>query len=120
MEPIISPWIFYWMDVAVALSIVSVMATIVSAICLTFLVLAANDSDNNDDERANATKYVKRTVMLFAVSLAFSVFIPSKDTMYKMLITSYITPNNIELVGGSVDTALDKLTDKIIRIKEAK
>ena len=36
------------------------------------------------------------------------------------LITSYITPNNIELVGGSIDNALDKLTDKIIRTKEAK
>ena len=120
MEPIISPWIFYWMDVAVALSIVSTIATIVSAICLTFLVLAANDPCNNDDERANVTKYAKRIVMLFAVSLAFSVFIPSKDTMYKMLVTSYVTPNNIELVGGSIDTALDKLTDKVVKIKEAK
>ena len=120
MEPIISPWIFYWMDVANALRIISVLAAIVLPFVILFLVLVGNDYDTDEDCSAKMIWYAKRLTAALGVFITLIVFIPPKDTMYKMLVTSYVTPNNIELVGGSIDTALDKFTDKVVKIKEAK
>ena len=120
MEPIISPWIFYWIDTANTLRIISVLAALVLPFVILFLVLVGNDYDTDEDCSAKMIWYAKRFTAALGVFITLIVFIPPKDTMYKMLVTSYVTPNNIELVGGSVDNMLDKLTDKIIRIKEAK
>ena len=114
MEPIISPWIFYWIDVADALKVVLVFVSFLGFVAVLFYPILA------DEFESSTSKVLKSLLITIAVSIAFTVFIPSEDTMYKMLVTSYITPNNIELVGGSIDTALDKLTDKVVKIKEAK
>ena len=113
MEPIISPWIFYWMDVANAVKILMEVTT-------TIFIVASLLSPIWADEVEHPMKIIKPMIAVAVVLMTLSVFVPSKDTMYKMLITSYVTPNNIELVGGSIDTALDKLTDKVVKIKEAK
>ena len=114
MEPIISPWIFYWMDVARALKITLVILTIAGVFVMFFAAMS------NDINGKPIIPAIKPVAIAMTIALFILAFIPSKDTMYKMLVTSYITPNNIELVGGSIDNALDKLTDKAIRIKEAK
>ena len=115
MEPIISPWIFYWMDVAEGLSVLAAIASIFGT--MSMIIIVATYDDETEESVSHMLKLIAVGV---AIALALCVFIPSKDTMYKMLVTSYITPNNIELVGGSIDTALDKLTDKVVKIKEAK
>ncbi len=114
MEPIISPWIFYWMDIAGALKMTLVALATFGLFAMFFAAM------HNDIEDKPIIPAIKPIAIAIVVVLFVVAFIPSKDTMYKMLITSYITPNNIELVGGSIDNALDKLTDKAIRIKEAK
>ena len=114
MEPIISPWTFYWMDVATALKMTLIALATFGLFAMVFVAM------NNDIEGKPIVPAIKPIAIAMVVALFIVAFIPSKDTMYKMLVTSYITPNNIELVGGSIDNALDKLTDKVIRIKEAK
>ena len=43
--------------------------------------------------------------------------IPSQNTFYKMIATSYVTPANIEMIGDNVDKIADKIVDKINKVK---
>lgn len=62
-------------------------------------------------------------IAIIAIILFILPLIPSQETMYKMLIASYITPNNIEqtseFVGDKLDSMVDKITDSAIKIKKA-
>ena len=120
MEPIISPWIFYWINVVNNLAPISGFIGFVSLFVFVVALLTTIDDETEENVRKRASAYTKKSLILLVTSIVLFIAIPSKDTMYKMLITSYITPNNIELVGGSIDTALDKFTDKVVKIKEAK
>lgn len=48
--------------------------------------------------------------MFLALALPLNFLLPSKETMYKMVAASYITKENIDVVGDEID----KITDKII------
>lgn len=50
-----------------------------------------------------------------------AIAIPSKDTMYKMLIASHTTPENIEKIIKLADSLKDEIKDDIKEIiKETK
>ena len=120
MEPIISPWIFYWMDVVDNIALIVKVVGTISLFAFVPACSVSIDGDTSEEIRKKASVYAKKSLVLLVSCILLFGATPSKDTMYKMLITSYITPNNIELVGGSIDTALDKFTDKVVKIKEAK
>lgn len=46
------------------------------------------------------------------------MFIPAQDTIYKMIAATYITQENIENVGESIDKIADKLVEKINQVKK--
>ena len=48
--------------------------------------------------------------MFLALAIPLNFLLPSKETMYKMVAASYITKENIDVVGDEID----KITDKII------
>lgn len=51
------------------------------------------------------------------ILIVLNIFIPDKDTFYKMIVTSYVTPANIEMIGDNVDKIADKIVDKINKVK---
>ncbi len=71
-------------------------------------------SDFEDDP--NYKKKNKRYVIAMCIILATTAIIPSKETMYTMLVSNYVTYNNIEkasnVIKDSVDYIFDKLEDK--------
>ena len=129
-EPIISPWIFYWIDLADSLKLIIFFILLFSFVG--FLLAGGNYAfkderyvrDGEIQRLVRATKFFAYCLLVFVIPF---VAIPSQETMYKMLITSQLTPNNIEYLKNEVKATgqglVDSITDasiKIIKAKESK
>lgn len=103
MEPIISPWIFYLMNLAdgfraagYVITLVAFMAGVISLVVY-----------NIDKGGLLPWKYLKWFIIAFAAGGAISIFIPSQEVITKMLVASFITPDNIELGVEGVKAIFD-------------
>lgn len=129
-EPIISPWIFYWISLAdnfLKISSIGTTLPVLFFILVASLWLFGAIDDMGDRDRERFMKALKVAICCFSISFPLSVLIPGQQTMYKMLITSQITPNNIEYLKNEVKATcqglVDSITDasiKIIKAKESK
>lgn len=136
-EPIISPWIFYWMDVLTTVKeLPKYLVGLALLLCAVFVVLAIVSvmaaSRGEEGEALGCVLQVSKRIaigylVIFTCFTIISIFIPNQETMYKMLITSQITPNNIEYLKNEVKATgqglVDSITDasiKIIKAKESK
>lgn len=118
-EPIISPWIFYVADVIrsvnIAINILTLFA-IIAVVCAIYTHFKYEEF-SNDAEIKSGQEDIWFAIKVFIVVAMLNVFIPSKDTFYKMIATSYVTPSNIEMIGDNVDKIADKIVDKINKVK---
>lgn len=58
-------------------------------------------------------KCIKKIIIAGAIVLTIGGLIPSKETCYKMVVASYVTPVNIELAKGEVTDLIDYIVDKV-------
>ena len=59
----------------------------------------------DDDVRSLLQPHKKKVIVLylaFIISSMIAVLVPTKDTMYKMLIASYVTTDNIQMVNDAI------------------
>lgn len=120
-EPIIDPMIFYWIDLADQLPSLVILSGILTAGLALFTAdsyEAHRESDDQPQEYKTFKKATKIATVFFCVFGLLSFFTPSKDTMYKMLIAKQVTPHNLQVTGETVDKALDKVVEKIIKITQ--
>lgn len=123
MEPIISPSIFYWIDVISTLSAISTGLFIFSAAALVlafvFLIpLTIEDELNGDFGKL----YKKILIILTIITTIFGlscVFTPSKETLIAMTVAKYVTPDNITTVGGTIEESVSSIATDIVQIIEA-
>ena len=123
MEPIISPSIFYWIDVISTLSAISTGLFIfsVTALVLAFgflIPITIEDELNGDFGKL----YKKLLITLTIITTIFGlscVFTPSKETLMTMIVAKYVTPNNITAVGGTIEESVSSIATEIIRVVEA-
>ncbi len=112
MERIINPWIFYLIDISENITICLFLVLIV----LFFITLIRWIMSSDFEDDPNYKKKNKRYVIAMCIILATTAIIPSKETMYTMLVSNYVTYNNIEkasnVIKDSVDYIFDKLEDK--------
>jgi hypothetical protein len=97
MEPIISPWIIYALHVYDKLYFACGM---VLMCCVTIAPLLAIFGDMEDSE--GMMKYAKILAIVAAICALSLIIVPDKDALIAMMATSYITPDNIQLVQGSI------------------
>lgn len=136
-EPIISPWIFYWMDVLTSIKnfpqhlVLGALILFLIFVVVVVMTLMGEGNDEVDAKMARVLSVAKRITIGYLTVFAFftvvSTFIPNQETMYKMLITSQVTPNNVEYLKNEVKATgqglVDSITDasiKIIKAKESK
>ena len=129
-EPIISPWIFYLINLTDKVNVISFLMSLLSFVALSIagLFYFVGEFDGiEDSSRKRIIKSSKFLAYCFLIFAPIAVFLPNQATMYKMLITSQVTPNNIEYLKNEVkDTGqglVDSITDasiKIIKAKESK
>lgn len=121
-EPIISPWVFYWVETMDQIRDVVNCVIGVTMLISVFFLLLTLAFEKEEREEHISEEIFKRIIKILAIVGVVSVigfmFIPSKGTMYKMLAASYMTQENIENVGESIDKIADKLVEKINRVKK--
>ena len=113
LEPIISPWIVYGIDVINKLCIVFVLAIVISGIGM-LIVIGGSDSCGSNEQDIRILKILS---VIFAVAVVFLVILPSKDTMLTMLALQYVTPDNIQAVQGNI---VDFVSQIAQAVKDAK
>ena len=111
-DPIISPWLIYFVETVASMScLIKVSGAI--AIGLAFLYLVHSTETYDDERAANSIKSAKKFFTIGVVFTLLAVFIPTRDTIYKMMAASCLTPANIQATGELADKAVDKVIDKI-------
>lgn len=103
MEPIINPWIFYFMSLADGFRAAGYIIAI-AAFAVGIIALLAY---NLDEGGLMPWKYLKWFIIAFVGGGVISILIPSQETITKMLVASFITPDNIELGVEGVKAIFD-------------
>lgn len=126
MNPIISPWSIYLINVLSGLKnifIVAVAAAILVGIgnAIYFFIVIDNPYYNEDDEKdqnkiLNIKKCFKKSVVGLIISALLVVIAPSKDTMYTMLALDNLTTDNIQAIGKTGKDVIDYVSDQIDKI----
>ena len=123
MEPIISPWVLYWVSVMCNINdLVAIInwLSIMSIILVVAVHLVDYMNYMNGDERViipNWTKYIKISLIVTCVSGLLYIFIPDKQTMISMIVVSYITPDNINITADYVVELVQRISEAVNEVK---
>ena len=139
MEPIVSPWIFYALQIldtvnqlSVAMSVLFGSSFFVVTIVVSFfyldpsLMYAQKESENEitKKQRGFLVNFLKKLSWCFATAVIVFTFIPTKETAIQMLVAKNTTTNNIESVVNSGKNIKDEIKkdiiDIVLKIKEEK
>lgn len=131
-EPIINPWIFYLIEKCATLHCSSFIIAIAISLGLTLVCSEerpdvfyySGSSLGKEEYKKDKEKWEqgrkqtkKRIIVVLVIGALISFLAPSKETMYKMLIAQQLTKQNIEVVKGNLNDALDNIVEKIIKVK---
>ena len=118
MKPIISPWWIYLIDLFNNLKEVLGVALFLlgcSAVALLIIWLFSS-LDYNERLIVACKKYLKKSVIWLCVSNLLFTVIPSKNTMYTMIVLDNVTTDNIQAIGKTGKDVVDYITDQIDKI----
>lgn len=117
-EPIISPWIFYWINVLNSIKHVSILLLLL--LILPNLFIIDNYTSHMSDKSAKRSLIV--IVIADVMLLSLAIFIPDTETLHKMLVASYITPENIntgvQITKDGIQFIMQTIIDTAKQLKE--
>lgn len=137
MTYIINPWFFYfaslldglWILISIVLSLAIVGTVGFSIWWLIEVYDNDNDSDffvhdDKDDDKetpfANfCKKMIKVSVIATIISAVLMVVVPSEEAVNKMMISSFITKENVEKTKEEAKEIVDYIAEKAIELKKA-
>ena len=100
--PIVNPMYLYLIEVLHNLDAINQIVFIVLSIIVLFLsCMYVIDEYAREVIKENKSMVVL-VFVAFTASLLVAVLVPTKDTMYKMLIASYVTTDNIQIVNDAI------------------
>ena len=108
MEPIISPWVIYVVQLLDNLRDICMVLLVLTCIVIVLLVIPAIM-----DEEDLPKKYLKMAVIIVAVCAGMDIIIPNKETMITMIAASYITPDNIQMTQGNVLEFIKQISEAV-------
>ena len=119
--PIIDPMYLYLIEVLHNVDIINNLVFCVLLIFLVFLVIAYITDDDVNRAVSEDKKSVVLFAMIFIISFAGVVLIPTRDAMYKILIAHYVTTDNLqavnEMVKDNVQDYLNMLENTIRNLR---
>ena len=125
MEPIISPWFIYVIQLVntmcgamITVAVISGLAWIVLFTISCILTWQEVDYGLDEDEEGifrGLLKWKKYLLIFFVPSFLIAVFVPSRDTLLAMYAAKQITPHSIEQVKESGKDATKFLLDEIFK-----
>ena len=120
MKPIIDPWLIYLLDLfdnltgvfSVALILLGCAAVVLSIIWF----FSSMDYKQDEGPIVACKKYLKKSVIWFCIGGLLFTIIPSKDTMYTMLVLDNVNTDNIQAVGKTGKDVIDYIADQIDKV----
>ena len=106
----------------------TIVALLISTMCLIFsvaatLILIFNYCDYEYEEKLcnKCTKFLKYSIPTVLITATISTFIPSRDVMIAMIVSSYITPDNLyganEVVKANLQDYINIIVEAINKVK---
>lgn len=99
--PIINPMYLYLIEVLHNLDVFN-QGVFILASTIMFMLVSFYPQSIKYDEDKKIKKYIYICGVVWLISFIICVFVPTKDAMYKMLIASYVTTDNIQLVNDAI------------------
>ena len=125
MEPIISPWTIYLINLTYNISQLLLGITVICS-ALSFgaiLVTILSDDEYEAEEKLcnKCTKFLKYGIPTIFIAITINTFIPSRDTMIAMVVSNYITPDNLHGANEAIKANLQDYINIIVNgIKDVK
>lgn len=125
MKPIINPWLIYLIDLfdnfngLLTGALILLGGAVVGLLLIWFF--SSMDYEQDDNPIITCKKYLKQSIIWFCISALLCTVIPSKDTMYAMLVLDNVTTDNIQAIGKTGKDAVDYIVnqiDKVVNDKE--
>ena len=120
MKPIISPWLIYVIDLfdnlKGLLTIALILLGCAIVVILIIWFIGSLDYGHDEDPIVTCKKHLKQSVIWFCVSGLLFATVPSKDTMYTMLVLENVTTENIQDIGKTGKDMVDYIVDQIDKV----
>lgn len=112
---VISPWLFYVIDLLGKLREMAIIVfwIIVVTIFITGFFALLEGEYWEDKIIQKLKKALKLSVIPIIISSVMYVAIPSKDVMYKMLVSKYVTYENIDKATNTIKDGVDYIFEKL-------
>lgn len=104
--PIINPIYLYLIEVLHNIDALNQAAFMILACAAGGVTVAYFIDDNVRSLLQLHKKKIIALYIAFIISALIAVLVPTKDAMYKMLIASYVTTDNIQIVNDAIKTNL--------------
>lgn len=124
MTYIINPWFFFanlldglWILISIVLFL-AIVGTV--GFCILWLIEAYdNDFFVHDDKETPFANFCKKMIKVSAITtIILMVVVPSEETVNKMMISSFITKENVEKTKEAKEI-VDYIAEKAIELKKA-
>lgn len=115
MKPIINPWLFYLIGKAEDITAPLILIGIAFWAFTIYIYFFASD---NEEWANNLLKKTKLIRILLTIGLIIAMLLPSKETSYKMLAASMVTPNNITAAGKTAENIVDYIVESVDTLLE--
>lgn len=120
MDPIISPWLIWLVQTCGVLKFVLVAACIIFGIALAIFIGLSIMEDLDDDEKVKVKKCRNRYAIIIIPIMILAIAVPDSPTAKMMLISSYVTEENISKTSETAKEAIDYIFDKIEKLSSEK
>lgn len=119
-ELIISPKILYLINLLSNLDGIGLLCIILCGVSVVILGIFSIFSIIDEDDYAVhiiIVSWFKRVLILFMIFVVMTALIPSKQTMYTMLVADQLTYENVDKLSDSAKDAVDYIFDKIEEVQ---
>ena len=114
MKPIINPWMFYLVDCLDGLKMVCIIAVPVLVIVIGYFTVTIHDLGRGEEKELKSARRTRKIMIFLSILILIVIpFIPSKETCYKMMVSSQITDNNIQKAEDVIKDSVDYIFEKI-------
>lgn len=112
---VISPWLFYVIDLLGKLREMAIIVfwIIVAAFFLVGFAAFLEGENWEDKTILKLKKGLKLSIIPIVITSVMYIAIPSKDVMYKMLVSKYVTYENIDKATNTIKDGVDYIFEKL-------
>ena len=118
MHYIINPWVFYLLGLVDSIGVVCVVFLFLFGIIFGVYAIIWLVEFYGDDEYLTPMWILKKWKVPLILTIALLVFMPSEDTIYKMMIASQVTTENVNTAKETIQDVADYIVDAVKEIKD--